>query len=472
MRGIIRTPGISLKVIKMNKAISKTLLTVTLVIVIIAIVIAVYFVTTPPAPTPTSPTTSPTSPTTSPTTPTSPTKPTVKEIKVGVILPLSGPLAQTGADMKRGIEFAVKKINEQGGIKSLGGAKIVVVYGDSAGKPETGAAEAERLITQEKVVALVGAYQSAVTKTASEVAERYEVPFINPDSTSPALTERGYKWFFRVTPHDEMFAEQHVEFVKWLEEKYGVEIKRIAIIHEDTEWGTMSAEAWKKYFSQAGYEIVKVVSYHAATVTSLDSEVDALKAANPDIVLAACYVSDAILLVQTCKLRDFNPLAIIAQDAGFINPSYVKEVGEDGFYIFSREVFNWDLFEVVPGLKELNEEYKAEYGVDLNGNSARDYTGIWVLYYALEEAGKKADPSDLKAFRAAIREALVNLYIPKDKIIMPWDGVKFDEKGQNILARGIIVQMMPDDGKYHTVYPPEIATREPIFPMPKWSERK
>ena len=393
-----------------------------------------------------------------------------KVVKVGVILPLSGKLAETGADLKRGIEFAVEQINAQGGIKSLGGAKIALVYGDSAGKPETGAAEAERLITEEKVVAIIGAYQSAVSKTVSEVCERYKVPMLNPDSTSPTLTARGYKWFFRTTPHDETFAKQHVEFVKWLNKKFGNQIKTVAIIHEDTEWGTATANAWKKYFTEAGFKVVKVVSYHAATVTSLDSEVESLKAANPDLVLAASYVSDAILLVQTMKQKDFNPKAVLAQDAGFINPSYVKQVGKDGFYIFSREVFNWDLINKIPKLKQVNDAYKAKYGVDLNGNSARDYTGVWVLYYALEEAGKKAKPSDLEAFRKAIRDALANINIPGSELIMPWKGVKFDANGQNVLGQGIIVQMM-EDGKYHTVYPEAFATAQPVFPMPKWSER-
>lgn len=383
---------------------------------------------------------------------------------------MSGRLAETGADLKHGIEFAVKQINSMGGVKNCGGAKIVVVYGDSAGKPETGAAEAERLITQEHVVALVGAYQSAVTKTASEVAERYHVPFVNPDSTSPALTERGYKWFFRVTPHDGMFAKQQVEFIKWLNEKYKLNLKTYAIIHEDTEWGTKVAEAWKKYFNEAGFKLVKEISYHAATVTSLDSEVKALKAANPDILLVASYVQDAILLVQAMKANNFAPKVVLAQDAGFITPSYVKQVGKDGWYIFSREVFNWDLFEKIPRLKKVNEEYKKEYGVDLNGNSARDYTGMWVLYYALEEACKKASPAYLEEFRKALRDALANLNIPGDKLIMPWKGVKFDEKGQNILGQGIIVQML-EDGKYHTVYPPEYATTEPKVPFPPWTER-
>lgn len=431
----------------LNSGISRTISGIIILIIVVGVIVGAYYYMTQPGP-----------------------GGVVREIKIGVILPLSGKLAETGADLKRGIEFAVSQINDAGGVKSLGGAKIVVVYGDSAGKPETGAAEAERLITEENVVAIIGAYQSAVTKTVSEVCERYKVPHLNPDSTSPALTERGYEWFFRTTPHDEMFAKQHVEFVNWLNEKFGGQIKKVAIIHEDTEWGAKTAEAWNKYFSEAGYEIVKVVSYHAATVTSLDSEVEALKAANPDLVLAACYVSDAILFVQTCKLKDFNPKAILAQDAGFINPSYVQQVGADGFYIFSREVFNWDLLEKVPRLKEINDAYREKYGVDLNGNSARDYTGVWVLYYAIEEAAKKASPQNLEEFRRAIRDALANLKLTSEDIIMPWKGVQFDEKGQNILGQGIIVQMMPD-GKYHTVYPPELATADVIFPMPPWSER-
>jgi branched-chain amino acid transport system substrate-binding protein len=392
-------------------------------------------------------------------------------IKVGVILPLSGRLAETGADLKDGIEFAVEQINAQGGVKSCGGAKIVVVWGDSAGKPETGAAEAERLITQENVVALVGAYQSAVTKTASEVAERYHVPFLNPDSTSPALTKRGYKWFFRVTPHDEMFAKQQVEFIKWLNQRYNLNLKTIAIIHEDTEWGSSVAEAWEKYFTEAGFKVVKKVSYHAATVTSLDTEVEALKAANPDVLLVASYVQDALLLVRTMKAHDFAPKVVLAQDAGFISPGYISNVGSDGWYFFSREVFNWDLSSKIALLKKVNEGYRSKYGKDLNGNSARDYTGMWVLYYALEDACKKVKPWDnLQKFREALRDALANLYIPGDKLIMPWKGVKFDENGQNTLGQGIIVQMM-EDGKYYTVYPPEFATKEPVVPFPPWSKR-
>jgi len=438
-----------------REALTKLQAIAVVVIIVVAIIGAAYYLTLPtPSPTPTGPT---------------PT-PKVTEVKIGVIQPLSGKLAETGADLKRGAEFAVDEINAAGGIKNLGGAKITIVWGDSAGAPETGAAEAERLITEEDVVALMGCYQSSVTKTASEVAESYHVPFLNPDSTSPDLTERGYKWFFRTTAHDATFSLQHVEFVNWLNEKYGG-IEKVAIVHEDTEFGLKAAQAWQRDFTEAGYDIVKVVSYHAATVTSLDSEIETLKAANPDILLVLSYVSDAILLVTTMRAKDFAPKVMLAQDAGFINPSYVSEVGEDGYYIFSREVFNWDLTAVIPKLAEKNEAYKARYGLDFDGNSARDYTAMWVLYYAIEEAAKTSSPTNLEEFRVTLRDVLRNINIPAEELIMPWVGVQFDEKGQNIKARGIIVQMNPEDGKYHTVYPQEIATMDLIYPMPPWSER-
>jgi len=389
-----------------------------------------------------------------------------KVIKIGVILPLTGRLAETGTDLKRGIEFAVWQINNMGGVKNCGGAKIVVIYADSEGLPKVGASAAERLITQNHVVALVGAYQSAVTKTASAVAEQYHVPFLNPDSTSPTLTERGYKWFFRTTPHDGMFVKQQVEFINMLNKKCGGCIKRVAIIHEDSEWGTNVARLWKEEFSKAGYKIVDDISYHAASVTSFDTEVERLKADKPDLLLVASYVNDALLLMKTIREEGLHVKAILAQDAGFVSPAYVKQVGKAGWYVFSREVFNWDLDQKIPRLKKVEEEYMKKYGVPLDGNSARDYTGIWVLYYALEKACKEVKPwENLQEFRRALRDALASLYIPADKLIMPWKGVKFDKNGQNILGQGIIVQMMTD-GKYYTVYPPEYATKKPVFPMP------
>jgi len=429
------------------RAISRSIIIVVLIVIIAVAGVAAYLITAPQS-----------------------SAPSVSEIKVGIVQPLSGGLSTIGKYNLWGAQFAVDEINSKGGIKSLGGAKITLVVGDSAGDPATASRETERLIAVENVVAVIGAYASSNTKTVSEVCERLKTPCLNGDSTSPVLTRRGLQWFFRTTGDDDLFARQHSEFLKYLNSAKPGSIRTVAILHEDSEFGSATAEAWKKYMEQAGFRVVETISFRSGTPT-LDSEITRLKAANPDVLLVAGYLSDAILIQRTMKKLDFNPKVVLAQDAGYINPDYVREVGSLGYYVFSREVFNWDLFEKVPGLKDVNDRFKAKYGIDMDGSIVRNYVAVWVLYYALEEAGKRANPADLQAFRAALRDALRGIDIGKGVLPVPWDGVKFDETGQNIRANGIIVQMMPDDGKYHTVWPREYATRDPIFPMPKWSER-
>ena len=427
------------------KGVTKTVMLVLLIMIIVAAGAAAYMLLTPQQ------------------------APKVAEVKVGIVQPLSGSLSTIGKYNLWGAQFAAEEINSRGGVKSLGGANITLVVGDSAGDPSTAAREAERLISVENVVAVIGAYASSNTKTVSEVCERLQTPCLNGDSTSPLLTRRGLQWFFRTTGDDDLFSKQHAEFLRYLNTVKPGSISTVAILYEDTEFGTATAEAWRKYMVEAGFRVVESISFRTGTPT-LDTEITRLKAANPDVLLVAGYLSDAILIQRTLKRLDFNPKVVLAQDAGYINPAYIKEVGPLGYYVFSREVFNWDLFEKVPGLKDVNERFKAKYGIDMDGSIVRNYVAVWVLYYALEEAGKKASPSDLAAFRSALRDALRGLDIGKGVLPVPWDGVKFDNTGQNIRAGGIIVQMFPD-GKYYTVWPREYATRDPIFPMPRWSER-
>src|SRR5450432_915220 len=140
-----------------------------------------------------------------------------KVIRIGALYPLSGPIASTGLDCKRGVELAVEIINgkydldlplaKEEGIPNLGGAKLEIVFADSKGEPKNGLAETERLITQENVVAMIGAYQSSVTKTASQATERLKIPYVCSDASSPTLTQRGLKYFFRASPHDGLFAK-------------------------------------------------------------------------------------------------------------------------------------------------------------------------------------------------------------------------------------------------------------------------
>jgi branched-chain amino acid transport system substrate-binding protein len=184
-----------------------------------------------------------------------------KEIVIGVIYPMTGQLAQLGIDSVTAMKMATELYNGKSdlnlpsmktteGLPGLGGARIRLVIVDHQGKPDVGQSEAERLITQEKVHAIIGAVHSSVTATASQVAERYGVPYMNGESSSPTLTERGFKWFFRTSPHDGHFSLAMFEFMKEFEKKKGIKFRSVGIMHEDTLFGADSAkvqEEPKKY---------------------------------------------------------------------------------------------------------------------------------------------------------------------------------------------------------------------------------
>ena len=392
------------------------------------------------------------------------------EIRIGAIYPLTGAAASTGLEMKNALELAADMINNGvkglnlplagGGLPNLKGAKIKLIFADHQGNPQVGATEAERLITQEKVAAIIGCYFSTVTATASQVAERYGVPFINPESSSASLTQKGFKWFFRTTPHDDLFVHNFFDFLKAVEQKKGVKPKRIALMNENTLWGTETTKLEDKLAKERGYNIVEKISYPAKS-TQLTSEVQRLKASNADLIMQSSYLGDAILAMKTYKEQGFAPEAILANDAGFNDSEFLKTLGKDGNYILSREVWALDLASRKPLIKQVNDLYFQKYKVNFNGNSARSFTGLFTLAEAINRA-KSVEPE-------AIRKALSETNIPGSQLIMPWTGVKFDGTGQNTLGSGIIVQVQ--DGIYVTVWPFDLASKDIIWPMPGWDKR-
>ncbi|MEI8158229.1 MAG: ABC transporter substrate-binding protein [Burkholderiales bacterium] len=396
-----------------------------------------------------------------------------QEVKIGVIYPLTGPGAAVGAELRNALELAVDVINNGApgiaelpfsagkGLPNLKGAKIKLVFADHQANPQTGATEAERLITQEKVVALVGAYNSAVTATASQVAERAGIPFLNPESSSASLTQRNFKWFFRTTPHDDLFVHNAFEFLKELEAKKGIKPGAIASLNENGLWGTETTKLQAKLAPEFKFNLVKQVAYPAKT-TQLTSEVQTLKAANPNLVLQSSYTADAILSIKTYKELGFSPDMILANNAGFTDTDFIKTLGKDAEYIITREVWALDLAKTNPLIKQVNDLLNSRYKINFTGNSSRTFTGLMVMADAINRAGS-TEPE-------AIRKALVETDMPGNKLIMPWKGVKFDATGQNTLGQGILVQIV--DGKYNTVWPFNMAAREVIWPMPKWEQRK
>jgi branched-chain amino acid transport system substrate-binding protein len=396
-----------------------------------------------------------------------------QEVKIGVLYPLTGAAASTGAEMRNALELAVDIINNGakgvpslpfaagGGLPNLKGAKIRLVFADHQGNPQVGATEAERLITQEKVAAVMGAYFSNVTATASMVAERYKVPFLNAESSSASLTQRGFKWFFRTTPHDDLFVRNQFEFLKDLKAKKGIDVKSIATFNENTLWGNETTKLQAKLIPENGYTLARQVVYPAKS-TQLTSEVQTLKAAAPTVVMQSSYLGDALLSMKTYKELGFSPDMILANDAGFSDTEFTKTLGKDADYIISREVWALDLAKNNPLIRQVNDLFMQKYKINFTGNSSRTFTGIMVLADAINRAGS-TEPE-------AIRKALTETDIPASKLIMPWKGVKFDADGQNTLGQGILVQIM--NGQNNTVWPFDVAAKEVVWPMPKWDQRK
>ncbi len=394
------------------------------------------------------------------------------QIRIGVILPFTGSSASSGLDSKSGIELAAFIINNShefkmplakaSGLPGLNHAKIKIIFEDSRGDGKIAAAIVEKLIKKDKVAAIIGCYNSSVTAAASEIAEIFQVPFLNPDSTSPILIQRGLKWFFRTTPDDEMFVRNFFDFFSDLTREKKISLpRRLVLVYENRLWGTGVARAEKKLASKEGYEIIQDVPYDTND-TQFNPELSRIKDAMPATILQASYAKDAVLFMQGYKAYDINPTAILAMNAGFISPYFGQQLGEDAEFILSREVWAPDIQDINPLARKTNQMFSKKYSRDMTGNSARSFTGLIVMADAINRAGS------LNAEK--IRKALLETDMESRSIIMPWQGVRFDpETGQNTLGRGIIVQRR--NGKYVTVWPFDLASHPIAWPLPPWPQR-
>jgi len=408
-----------------------------------------------------------------------------KVIKIGAIYPLTGGAAAAGRELRAGVELAVELANnamanidmsmaKNAGITSLGGAKIEIIFKDHEGNPTLGADLAKKLILDDEVDGLLGCYHSSVTKTVSAVAEQYGVPMINGSSTSPALTQRGFKWFWRTTPHDVWFTKDLFEFLNGLTEGKvkGVgavakkDIMNLSSACEKTEWGSFVSELIDQFAKEYGYSLRKSMLY-AKEAPDLSSEVRSLKASRADVMLFASYTSDAILMIKTMKAQKAQPKIIWGQDAGFEVPEFRATLGDSVVGILTRTVFLPQVVQVKKVAGQVNALYKAKTGNDLTGASARSFTGLQTWVHVLEKAAS-TEP-------AAIQKAANELNIPGSELVVPWAGIKFstsgDEIGQNTLGSGLIGQYQKSaDGQIvlEIVYPFDVASADMIYPFPKF----
>lgn len=357
-------------------------------------------------------------------------------VRIGIINPGSGAMAALGKTMKAGYDLAAEQINAAGGIQSLNGAKLELIYGDSQSSSAGGAAETERLVEREKALVVVGEYASGISMVISDTAERKNVPFVVPISVADKITQRGYKNVFRINANASQWNKVHVDFVSQL---LGAQKDAsVGIIYEDSEWGQNTVTGFEAMLPK-DTKLTKVSYTKGAP--DLTAQVAKLRASNPKVIVPVSYIQDAIVIAETAARLNFRP-QMVANGGGFIEPDYLK-LGDLVEGVIAVNHWNPDLN---ASTLELNKAFRAKNGFDMNGNSALAYQAIRLIAEVLNK--------EKEASSAAIRKGLSEIELkPGPALIMPYPFLKFDKTGQNQGAQLIVTQIQK--GKHATVAPKE-----------------
>ena len=366
-----------------------------------------------------------------------------KSVNVGVILPLSGANAQFGMNSRQGVELVADEINAAGGLSGLGGAKINLVIADSTSTPANAATVAQRMSAENDCCAILGAFASALTLAISEVTERRGVPLITM-SYADALTGRGFKNVFQVTPKGSVIGRAQFNYASELTGSAG-KVERIAIMFEDTAYGTSTAGGLRAAANAANVEIVMDEAYPLG-ITDVAPLINKLRASKAQIVFPVSYLNDSLLIVRALRQQKIN-LPIVGGSAGYVIPDFAKALGDYADGVLSICSANYDLDTVS------SERYRKRFNTFMTHEALEHAVSLDVLAQAIN-AAKSAKPDDItKTLRALT-------YTEGWAKGMTNGTVKFDEAGLNIHAEPVMVQWQKNE--LATVWPQKYAKAKMI----------
>lgn len=378
-----------------------------------------------------------------------------KEVKVGLIVPLSGPWGRQGEFMKSGAELAVKHINDAGGIRSLGGAKLQLVVFDTGDSVEKAKNAAQRMIAQvPDLVAATGASLSSYTLAVTEVTERANLPVLTL-SYSDAITERGYKYVFQTSATGATQARGAVPELMKLARAAGAEPKSIGVIMDNNS----NSYAFIKPLKEGGFEQngLKLVleQVYSPPLTDATPLVQRIRSTRPDILLLLpSTVSDVKLLLD--KMDEFGlgkgKVPVFSSGSSIIQPDLLTSVNPEMMQGIMTISANWG----IKGQEKLLEEFIARNNWPwVTQEAISTYGDIVIMKEALEKAGK--------ADRVAVGEAIRTMNLTSGPAaFFPGGKVAFDDKGRRVDSKFLFVQWQ--GGKAITVYPPEAALAAPYWP--------
>jgi branched-chain amino acid transport system substrate-binding protein len=362
------------------------------------------------------------------------------KVKIGFVNSITGPEAPIGENLTNGVTLAIEDLKKQG-------IDVDLIKEDDTGKPEKSMAAFEKFATRDKVAGVVGPYSSKCANALAKLAEKYKTPLLIPVAAKDEITRQNLKWTFRLSATTADYATILLDMSATLGKA-----KSIAIISENTDFGTSGAKSAKEYAAKKGIKVVAEESY-APGSPDYRSTLASIKSKNPDIVFMVSYVADAILLMRQSREIGLTPQAFLGAGAGFATQAFAKEQNISN-NIFSSTQWTGDVS--WPGAKEFAARYRTRFGKEPTYHAATAYESMIIMGQTASKA--KSDPQRTRDL------------LKRGK----WNGIMgevsfLDYNGYTNQNRHQMLVEQIQNGVHETVYPPEYVAKKPVYPFPGWT---
>ena len=384
-----------------------------------------------------------------------------KTIPIGVVVGLTGRAGPWGIPVNDAVRLAVEQINASGGIKSKGGAKIELISVDHQSNPQMAGTQTERVIQVNNVLAVIGNATSGATMVGSAVSEKARTPMISTD-LGDSLTNRGMKYFFRIGPRASLLAATAVDFSEKMVKATGTKPRRVATMADDSTFSQDAIQGAIARLKTTGWAFQENVSFPAGKVNDFLPILQRLKLSGVDLIFHALFAPDGIQVMRAMKTLDYNLMASVHVAGAPYTPEYVENLKGDANFVTDAVGFVPELVSKSALLQEYSKAYREKYRRDLDDQASLAVTCVGALYDALE----RSPDLSREGIAAALRT--IDLPVGGNPFVLR-DGIKFNELGDNVKAKGLVMQIL--DGQQRIVYPDDIATTKPVWPMPPWSKR-
>ncbi|HET7875461.1 MAG TPA: amino acid ABC transporter substrate-binding protein [Methylomirabilota bacterium] len=364
-------------------------------------------------------------------------------IKIGASLSQSGTYAKLGSYQKEGYELCAEQLNAKGGLL---GRKVEFVVYDDQSTPATGVRLYEKLITEDKVDAVMGPYSSPITEAVANVTEKYQKVMVSPLAATTSIFKKGRKYIFMVISPAEVYLEGLIDMAA----KRG--LKTVAIVNEDTLFTKSSAEGIAELAKKKGMQVVFREAYPKGN-TDFSALLVKIKSLNPDVIAASTYFDDAVAITRQMKELNVNPRMYGVTVGGDL-PEFYTLLKQNAEYIYGAT--QWEAGLPYPGQKEFVAAYTKKFGREPVYHSAAGYAGCLIYAEAVRRTGTLDSDK--------LREQLLKM-----EMRTAFGDYKVDPDGFQIAHKMVILQWQ--DGKKVTVWPDELASAKARFPMPPWNQR-